>query len=92
MLHICTPASDELGGITLLGTPCRHAAAGSPLNLQEEFLELFKPFAARDRLMKAVDGFVDKLTSHLEETAAAKNGRISFDDFMAAPVLSELGK
>jgi len=47
-----------------------------------EFLELFKPFAARDRLMKSVDRFVEKLTAHLEETAAAKNGRISFDDFI----------
>lgn len=64
----------------------------TPLPVQGEFLELFKPFAARDRLMKSVDRFVEKLTAHLEETAAAKNGRISFDDFMAAPVLSDLGK
>ena len=35
---------------------------------QGEFLELFKPFAARDRLMKGVDGFVEKLTAHLQET------------------------
>ena len=47
---------------------------------EEEFMELFRPFAARDRLMKGVDGFVEKLTAHLQETAASKNGRISFDD------------
>ena len=59
---------------------------------EEEFMELFRPFAARDRLMKGVDGFVEKLTAHLQETAASKNGRISFDDFMSSPVLSDLGK
>lgn len=35
---------------------------------EPEFMELFTPFAARDRLMKGVDGFVEKLTVHLQET------------------------
>ena len=42
---------------------------------EEEFMELFTPFAARDRLMKGVDGFVEKLTAHLQETYAPNHQR-----------------
>lgn len=58
---------------------------------QEEFMELFRPFAARDRLLKSIQDFEDRLTTCLRDEAASKNGRISFDDFMAAPVLADLG-
>eukprot|EP01047_Picozoa_sp_COSAG01_P036342 COSAG01_NODE_2836_length_6993_cov_9.416304_5_plen_77_part_00 len=48
----------------------RPAPEPPPRHTQEtEFLELFQPFAARDRLMKGVDGFVEQLTAHLKETS-----------------------
>jgi hypothetical protein len=35
--------------------------------LQEEFMELFRPFAARDRLLKSIQDFEDRLTTCLRD-------------------------
>ena len=57
---------------------------------QGEFMELFAPFVARDRLLKSIEDFEARLTQFLADEAATKNGRISFEDFMKAPALSDL--
>ena len=56
----------------------------------DTFLELLRPFAARDPVMMAADGIMDALSEELAQSAAAKNGLTSFDDFAAAPVLASL--
>eukprot|EP01052_Picozoa_sp_SAG31_P039717 SAG31_NODE_5569_length_2452_cov_1.940501_2_plen_56_part_00 len=53
-------------------------------------MELFAPFVARDRLLKSIEDFEARLTQFLADEAATKNGRISYEDFMKAPALSDL--